>query len=72
MKHFKMTVTETSSQVVDVQAASYDEAYAKTKATWKEGHIYIDSDDFDGCEISGEECGEDAEVTNPLGGEAFK
>lgn len=56
MKHFKVRVTEVSSKMVDVKAATMDEALAIAKGQWDEGHIIIDSDCFDDMSLDATEC----------------
>jgi len=44
---FKVTIVETLSRIIDVEADSIDEATAEVKAKYNDGDIVLDADDFD-------------------------
>lgn len=48
---FKVTIVETLSKIIDVEAGSIDEATAEVRAKYNDGEIVLGYEDFDDVEF---------------------
>ena len=55
MKTYKLELVETLSRIVEVEAESYEEALEKLEDDYNNQRIILDSNDFVGHEIFGNE-----------------
>lgn len=47
MKKYTVTIIETLSRTIDIEAESFDEASAEIMAKYNDEEIVLDADDFD-------------------------